>query len=67
MKERIIRCENCKTETRHLIGKKHSVQNGSKREIKHCCNCGLRTIKNMKESRTYIKDYSNDKQNKINS
>lgn len=59
MKERIIYCDNCKTETRHLVSKKHSVQNGAKREFKHCTLCNLRTIKNRKEGRTYIKNYSN--------
>ena len=58
-----MRCENCKAETRHLIGKKHSVQNGSKREIKHCTGCNQRTIRS-KTKGTYIKDYSNDKQRK---
>jgi transcription elongation factor Elf1 len=59
MKERIIHCDNCNKDTRQLIGKKESVQNGAKREFRHCTNCNLRTIKNKKEGKTYIKDYSN--------
>lgn len=62
MKQKIIRCENCKEETRHLVGKKHSVQNGGKREIKHCLLCNKRIIKNRRQGQ-YIKDYSNDKRN----
>lgn len=57
MKQKIVRCENCKTETRHLIGKKYSPKNGSKRDIKHCCECGQRIIKN--KNKTYTKNYSN--------
>jgi len=66
MKQKIMKCDKCGIETRHLIGKKESVQNGAKREFKHCCECNQRTIKS-KSKGTYIKDYSNDKQNKINS
>lgn len=57
MKQKILHCENCKKETRQLIGNKYSVQNGNKRNIKHCCECGLRIIKN--KNKTYSRDYSN--------
>ena len=63
MKEKILKCENCKMDTRHLVGKKHSVQNGGRREIRHCCECGQRIIKNRRTGQ-HIKNYSNEKTNK---
>lgn len=60
MKQKILRCDNCGKETRHLVGKKMSPANGTKREIKHCCNCGMRQIKNNKNG-NHTRSYANEK------
>ena len=60
MKQRILRCDKCGEDTRQLVGKKHSVQNGGKREFHHCTKCNIRTIKSKKNGQ-YTKNYSNTK------
>ena len=51
MKRRIIRCERCNDETLHLVSKKTAHRRTSwytRREVKHCTGCNMRTIKNKK-------------------
>lgn len=58
MKEIIMRCENCKDDTRHLTTKKISTTRTgykTRRTVKHCCKCNMRTITNMKLGKTYTK------------
>ena len=58
MKEKILYCEFCKEETRHLTTEKMGHKRTSyhkRREIKHCTQCNKRTIKNRKKNYTYTK------------
>lgn len=60
MKEKLLNCEFCNEETRHITFKKGSGKGGShrtKREVKHCTKCNIRTIKNFKQKNTYTKKY----------
>lgn len=58
MKRKLLLCKFCNKETIHLVGKKMAHKRDNyyrRREIKHCCSCGCRTIENMKQRKTYIK------------
>lgn len=58
MKEKLLKCEKCNEQTRHLTTKKMSVHRGSygvRREVKHCTKCNVRTVHNMKLNRVYKK------------
>ena len=54
MKRRILYCEECKEDTRHLVTKKLGSKRGkfrTRRDVKHCCKCNIRNVKNHKRTR----------------
>lgn len=66
MKEKILRCEYCNEETRHLVFRVGSTRKGSRksrRDVKHCTECNKRTIKNYKQNRSYVRNYGNIQKN----
>jgi len=58
MKRRILHCDICNEDTRHLVTEKYSTTRmgcRQRRTVKHCCQCNVRIIHNGKNNTTYKK------------
>ncbi len=58
MKTKIKKCENCKEETIHDIGKKQATSRSgahTRRTTSRCRKCGTREIMNRKNGRRVVK------------
>ena len=56
MKRKLLNCERCNEQTIHLTTKKMSRKREhyrTRRTVKHCLGCNVRTITNMKINKTY--------------
>jgi len=51
----ILNCDVCGEKTRHMTTKKLGKNHRTRRTVKHCTQCNVRIITNMKLNKTYRK------------